>query len=171
MSFELNFLCADMFPYEDSKTVPICRSVCSYPEKRNHPSFVNSSPTVVIDTSMERSPRVLQHRNSKKNFQKRLKFNFDFVSKCWNHPSFANNSPALVIYTSMERSSLVLQHEKKKLFTKKNEIEFWSVFWVVLKCWNHPSFVNISLTVVIDASMERSSRVPQHGNPKNWFSF
>ena len=43
-----------MFPYEDSKTL----SVCPYPEKRNHPGFVNISPTLVIDTSMERSSRV-----------------------------------------------------------------------------------------------------------------
>ena len=33
LSFELKFLCADMFPYEDFKTV----SVCPYPEKINHP--------------------------------------------------------------------------------------------------------------------------------------
>ena len=45
-----------MFPYEDSKSV----SVRPYPEKRNHPIF-NISPTLVIDTSMERSSRVLQH--------------------------------------------------------------------------------------------------------------
>ena len=38
-----------------------CLSVCPYPEKRNHHSFVNISPTLVIDTSMERSSRVLQH--------------------------------------------------------------------------------------------------------------
>ena len=45
-----------MFPYyDDSKTV----SVCPYPEKKNNPSFVNISPTLVIDTSMERSSRVL----------------------------------------------------------------------------------------------------------------
>ena len=36
---------------------------------------------------------------------------------------------------------------------------------------NHHSFVNISITLVIDASMERSSRVLQHGNPKIWFFF
>ena len=35
------------------------------------------------------------------------------------------------------------------------------------KSWNHLSFVNISPTLVIDASTERSSRVLQHGNPKN----
>ena len=49
------------FPYENSKIV----SVCPYPEKRNHPSFVNISPTLVIDTSMERSSRVLYHEELK----------------------------------------------------------------------------------------------------------
>ena len=43
-------------------------SVCPYPEKRNHLSFVNVSPTVAIDTSMERSSRVLHHENSKNDF-------------------------------------------------------------------------------------------------------
>ena len=50
-----------MFPCEDSKTV----SVCLYPEKINHPGFVDISPTLVIDTSMERSSRVLHHGNQK----------------------------------------------------------------------------------------------------------
>ena len=56
------FLCADMFPCEDSKIVSVCRrpSVCPYPEKRNHPNVVNISSTLVIDTSMERSSQVLQ---------------------------------------------------------------------------------------------------------------
>ena len=38
-------------------------SVYPYPEKRNHHSFVNISPTLVIDTSMERSSRILHHGN------------------------------------------------------------------------------------------------------------
>ena len=55
---------ADMFPYEDSKTVSVRLSI--YPEKRNHHSFVNISPTlVIIDTSMKRSSRVLHHENPK----------------------------------------------------------------------------------------------------------
>ena len=58
------FLCADMFPYEDSKTL----SVCPYLEKIYHSCFVNISPTLVIDTSMERFSRVLQHRNPKNDF-------------------------------------------------------------------------------------------------------
>ena len=65
-------LCADMFPCEDSKTVSVspsvCPSICPYPEKRNHHSFVNISPTLVIDTSMERSSRVLHHGNQKFDF-------------------------------------------------------------------------------------------------------
>ena len=72
-----NFLCADMFPYEDSKTV----SVCPYPEKRSHPSFVNISLTLVIETSMERSSRVLHHGNIKIwFFSRRFEIEFDL---CW----------------------------------------------------------------------------------------
>ena len=99
----------------------VCLSICPYPKKRNHHSFVNISPTLVIDTSMERSSRVLQHGNS----------------KIWF------------------------------FFSKKFEIKFW----LVPKSWNHLSFVNISPTLVIDTSMERSSRVLLHGNIKIWFLF
>ena len=49
-----------MFPYEDSETM----SVCPYP-KKNHLSFINISPTVVIDTSMESSLQELQHGTPK----------------------------------------------------------------------------------------------------------
>ena len=69
----------------------VCPSVCPYPEKRNYPGFVNINPTLVIDTSMERSSRVLQHGNT----------------KIW--------------------------------FFLKFEIEFWLVFWLVPKGWNHSS--------------------------------
>ena len=59
-----------MFPYEDSKTV----SVRLYHEKRNHPGFVNISLTLVNDTSMEWSLRVLQHENHKIwNFLKKVR--------------------------------------------------------------------------------------------------
>ena len=43
-----------MFQFEDSKIV----SVGLYPEKRNQPSFVHISSTLLIDASMERSSRV-----------------------------------------------------------------------------------------------------------------
>ena len=45
-----------------------CLSVCPHSEKRYHHSFVNISPTLVIDTSMERLSRVLHHGNSKIGF-------------------------------------------------------------------------------------------------------
>ena len=47
--------------YEDFKIV----FVCPYPKERNHPSFINISPAVVIDTSMERFTRLLQHGKPK----------------------------------------------------------------------------------------------------------
>ena len=45
-----------------------CLFVCPYPKKRNHPIFVNITPTVAIDISIERSSRVLQHENPKIDF-------------------------------------------------------------------------------------------------------
>ena len=103
--------------------------------------------------------------------QNSLKFEFWLLSKSWNHLSFVNISPTLVIDTSMERSSRVLHHGNPKIwfffFQKSSKFEFW----LLTKCWNHLSFVNISPTLVIDSSMERSSRVLHHGNPKIWFFF
>ena len=55
--------------------------VCLYPEKRNHLSFVNISPTLVIDTSMKRSSQVLRHRNPKIWFKKKVR-NSNF-NLCW----------------------------------------------------------------------------------------
>ena len=52
-------------------------SGCPHPEKRNHLSFVNISPTLVIDASMGRSSRVLQHGNPKI-------WIFFFFKKVWN---------------------------------------------------------------------------------------
>ena len=53
-------------------------------------------------------------------------------------------------------------------FRKSSKFEFW----LSTKSWNHHSFVNISPTLVIDTSMERSSRVLlHHGNPKMWKLF
>ena len=99
-----------------------------------------------------------------------LKFEFEFWQKSWNHLSFVNISPTYVINTSMERSSQVLHHGNPKIwffFQKSSKFEFW----LLTKSWNHLSFVNISPTLVIDTSLERSSRVLHHGNPKIWFFF
>ena len=142
----------------------------------NHLSFVNISPTLVIDTSMKRSSRVLHHGNQKIFFffQKSSKFEFWLLTKSWNHLSFVNISPTLVIDTSMERSSRVLHHGKPEMwnFNEINEIDFcpYPEFPYAEKR-NRPGFVNISPTLVFDMSMERSSRVLQHGNQKIWFFF
>ena len=132
-----------------SVRLSVCLSVCPHPEKRYHHSFVNISPTLVIDTSMERSSRVLHHGNPKIGFffQKSSKFEFWLLTKSWNHLSFVNISPTLVIDTSMERSSRVLQHGNPIFFfffSKKFE------FWLLTRSWNHLSSANISPTLVID---------------------
>ena len=135
-----NFFCADMFPYEDSKTVSVCLSVClsvrlsvclsvrlsvcpsvRTTRNENPPVFVNISPTLVIDTSMERSSRVLQQTQKFDFFLKSSKFEFWLVMKSWNHLSFVNISPTLVNDTSIERSSRVLHHGNLKnwIFSKK----------------------------------------------------
>ena len=66
-----------------SVCLSVCLSICPYPEKRNHHSFVNISPTLVIDTSMERSSRVLHHGNPKiwLFFKKVRNSNFDLCCR------------------------------------------------------------------------------------------
>ena len=69
----------------------------------NHLSFVNVSPTLVIDTSMETSSRVLLHGNPKiwKKIQKSSKFEFWLVLNSWNNLSFVNINRSLAIDTSI----------------------------------------------------------------------
>ena len=147
--------------------------ICLLTKSWNHLSFVNISPTLVIDTSMKRFSRVLHHGNPKIGFfffQKSSKFEFWLLTKSWNHLSFVNISPTLVIDTSMKRFSRVLHHGNPKIgFFYQKSLKF--KFWLMTKSWNHRIFVNISPTLVIDTSMERSSRVLQHGNPKIWIFF
>ena len=91
----------ELYPYPD----------CPYPEKRNHPGFVNISPTFVIDTSMKNSSSSTASKHKKKFnyfFFKKVQNWIWFVPKSWNHLSFVNISPTLVIDISMERYSQVL---------------------------------------------------------------
>ena len=88
-------------------------------------SIWNISPTLAIDTSMERSSRVLQHGNSKIQKKNPKYFEIWLVTKSWNHISFVNISATLIIDTSMEKSSRALQHLDLKMwffFSKKLEI-------------------------------------------------
>ena len=76
-------LCLSVCP---SVRLSVRLSVCPHTEKRNHHSFVNISPTLVIDTSMEWSSRVLHHVNPKMwNFFK--KFKIDEIEFC-PYPEF-----------------------------------------------------------------------------------
>ena len=74
-------------------------SVSPHPEKGNPLSFVNISPTLVIDTSMERSSRVLQHGNPKiwfvffKKVRNWIWLVFWLVLKSWNHSSRSQHAP------------------------------------------------------------------------------
>ena len=162
-----------MWGFQNRVCPSVLLSICPYPEKRNHPGFVNVSPTLVIDISMERSSWVLHHGNPKIwiFFQKSSKIEFWLSTKNWNHHSFVNVSPTIVIDTSTEMPSRVLHHGNPKIwfFFSKNSSKF--EFWLSMKSWNHHSFVNINPTLVIDTSMERSSRVLHHGNLKIRFFF
>ena len=94
--------------------------------RADHLSFVNISPTLVIDTSMERSSRVKTMETQKFDFFLKSSKFFWILIKSWNHLSFVNISPTLVIDTSMERSSQVLHHGNPKIwffFSKKLKIQ------------------------------------------------
>ena len=114
----------------------------------NHLSFVNISKTLVIDTSMERSPRVLQHGNPNFFSSKKFEIEFWLVLKSWNYLSFVNISHTLVIDIHQWKGF----HQYYSMETQKFWIFFKEVLnliWLVQTSWNHLSFVNISLTLVL----------------------
>ena len=87
------------------------------------------------------------------------KFEIWLLTKSWNHLSFVNKWNWCIngkVFTS------TTEWKPKNL----NSSNFES--WFLTKSWNHLSFVNISPTLILDTSMEWSSRVLQHGNPKMW---
>ena len=72
----------------------------------------------------------------------------------------------------MERSSQVLQYGTRKVEFKKKKFEIDEIeFCPYPEKRNRHDFDNISPTLVIDTSMERSLSVLQHLNQKNWFFF
>ena len=113
----------------------------SVPEKRNRPGFVNVSPTLVIDTSMERSSRALQLGNTKfwfffsKKFEIELWLVFWLVPKSWNHLNFVNISPTLVIDTYQWKGLHKLYNMETHFVLKKNS----NWIWRVPKSWNSSS--------------------------------
>ena len=123
-----------MLPYENSKIV----SVCPYLKKRNHPSSINISPTLVIDTSMERSSRVPTTSWKPK---KKKRFSFFKNGRNWiltcaevlklpklrQYQSYSSNwcinGKVFTTNTAWKPKNLIF-------FSKKVEIEFWLVFCV-----------------------------------------
>ena len=177
-NFELwvEIFCADMFPYEDSKIL----SVCPYPEKRNHPGFVNISPTLVI---IHQWKGVLEHYSMKtqkvnlKKIQKLPKLNFvHTLSVCTLRKEITLSSsicPTLVFDMLMERWSRVLQHWNPKsriFFTKVWDWRNWilSVPQVsVPREKKSPWLRQYQSYISNHTSMERCSRALQHENPKS----
>ena len=135
----------------------------------NHLSFVNVSPALVIDTSMERSSRVLHHGNAKIwiFFQKSLKFKFWLSTNSWNHHSFDNSYQSYIsnwyINGKVFTSTTPWKFQNLNFFPKKIEIRILT-FEEQLK--SPYSFVKISPTLEIDASMEWSSQVLHNEDPK-----
>ena len=80
-----------------------------------------------------------------------------------SHRSFINISNWYInekVFTSktawkFKNLKILLKKFEARILTRAEELK-------------SPNFVNISLTLVIDTSMERSSREMQHGNPKIW---
>ena len=109
----------------------VCLTVCSYPEKRNHPGFVNISFTLVIDASIKvfTSSYSMETQKFDFFFFKNVRSWILTCAKSQNHLNFANITPTLVIYTSMERSSRVLQHGNIKIWV------FFLKFWWHARCY------------------------------------
>ena len=62
---------AILFPDDDSEILSVHLSVRPYPNKRNHLSFVNISPTLAINTSVEKSSKYYSMESQQ----------FDFIFK------------------------------------------------------------------------------------------
>ena len=167
------------------------------PRKRNRPGFANISPTLVIHTSHRNingkvftntnttalNPKTLNEKNSK--LIKLNEFCLYREKRYRPAPGFVDISPTLVIGASIERCSRVLVYysieslKPKKLNFKKieiDEIEFCPLQNITRvsvprrnpRIRNRPGCVDVTSTLVIDALIERSSRVLHHGNTKIW---
>ena len=116
----------------------------------NHLSFVNISPTLVIDTSMKWSSRVLHHGNpemwnfskssklTKLNFVRTQSFRTPRKKTPWlrqYQPYISNwyvNGKVFTSTTAWEPKNLIF-------FFKKVWNWIRLVFWLVLKSWHHSS--------------------------------
>ena len=117
----------------------------------NHLSFVNIGPTLVaysyVNGKVFTSTTTWKPKNLNF-FSKKVEIEFWLVLKSWNHLSFVNIGPTLVAYSYVNgkvfTSTTTWKPKNLNFFSQKVEIEFW----LVLKSWNHLSFVNIGPTLV-----------------------
>ena len=101
-------------------------------------------------------------------FQKSLNFAFDEKLKSHYFLQYQSYISNWCINGKVFTSTIPWKPENLIIFFQKS-LKF--EIWLLAKSWNHHSFVNISSALVIDASMEWSSRVLHHGNPKMWNFF
>ena len=74
-----NLIFFQNFEIDEIEFCPLPES--PYPKKRNHFGFIYISPTLLIDTSMERSSQVLQHGDPKLYIFSK-KFKIDRIEFC-----------------------------------------------------------------------------------------
>ena len=116
-----------------------------------------------------------------------IKFFFFFLSP--EHVNKFRNQTIVIFLLEVFFLILHLQYQSGDAYYDRQLIpnfELWVEIFCVTTCFhmripkpclsepcekNRPGFVNISPTLVIIASMERSSRVLQHGNPKIWIAW
>ena len=119
-----------------------------YAEKINHLSFVNISPTSVIDTSTERASRVLQHGNQKIwFFQKKVRnwiwLVFWLMLKSFNQLSRSRHAPicrhrgCIVVPLRVDIYLMSLKVSKKKktqlcYFQILSHYFIFNYYWLVM---------------------------------------
>ena len=163
-----------MFPYEDSKTVSVCLSVrSSVPREKKSPNLRQYQSYIsnwYINRKVFTSTTAWKPQNFNF-FSKKVKIKIKFLlvfwlgHKSWNHLSFVNISPTVVFFfffffegLNFSRKLWIWKTSKLKKTSNKKSYGRGNSLRNKVRGW------------VIDTSMERSSRVLQHGIPKIWFS-
>ena len=139
------------------------------------------SPTLVIDTSMERSSRVLQHETQKfEFFWKWFEIRILTFTKSWNHLSFVNISPTLVLihqwkglheYYTMETQKIDFLFQKSSkllwLLTKRNHIirQYQSYISNCKVFTSHPFSKKFEIRILTFVEELKSSQF----NISNWY--
>ena len=117
------------------------------------PSAYHVSPTLVIDTSMERSSRVLQHGKPKIwiYFSKKFEIEFWLVLKSWKNLSFVNISSTVVTNTCI--STVTLRRWKnccRDGNATGKRLHGWSVVTQWRDGWMEWLFFTVTLLITVE---------------------